>query len=174
MQVPPPQASLEADYKRHLGASYGVVFNGLYTLANMPIQRFGSTLISKGQFNQYMRLLRDAHRADNLDGVMCRSILSVDWQGYVYDCDFNQMLGIPLVIPGKPRRHLSDLLHEDFAGAPIAAASCTMFKPTPPQPNTSTQSPGTTLPRRTTAWNGVVMASAMMEPASRGISGGRR
>ena len=58
--------------------------------------------------------------------------------------------------------------------APIAAASCTMFRPTPPQPNTSTQSPGTTLPRRTTAWNGVVMASAMMEPASRGISGGRR
>ena len=117
--LPPPQASLEADYKRHLGESYGVVFNGLYTLANMPIQRFGSTLISKGQFNQYMRLLRDAHSDDNLDGVMCRSILSVDWQGYVYDCDFNQMLGLPLVVDGKPRVKLADLLGRDLNGNPI-------------------------------------------------------
>ena len=117
--LPPPQATLEADYKRHLGQTYGIAFNGLYTLANMPIQRFGSTLISKGQFNQYMRLLRDAHRDDNLDGVMCRTILSVDWQGFVYDCDFNQMLGLPLVVDGKPRVKLADLLGRDLDGNPI-------------------------------------------------------
>ena len=85
----------------------------------MPIQRFGSTLISKGQFNQYMRLLRDAHRDDNLDAVMCRTILSVDWQGYAYDCDFNQMLGLPLVVDGKPRVKLADLLGHDLDGNPI-------------------------------------------------------
>ncbi len=117
--LPPPQATLEADYKRHLGETYGVTFSGLYTLANMPIQRFGSTLISKGQFNQYMRLLRDAHCDDNLDAVMCRTILSVDWQGYAYDCDFNQMLGLPLVIDGKPRVRLADLTGQDLDGNPI-------------------------------------------------------
>jgi radical SAM/Cys-rich protein len=94
--LPPPQCALEQDYRRHLDETYGVVFTRLYTLANMPIQRFGSTLISKGQFQGYMRLLRQAHRDANLDGVMCRSLISVDWQGYVYDCDFNQMLGLPL------------------------------------------------------------------------------
>ncbi len=117
--LPPPQAALEADYKRHLGDTCGVTFNGLYTLANMPIQRFGSTLISKGQFNQYMRLLQEAHRDDNLDAVMCRTILSVDWQGYAYDCDFNQMLGLPLVIDGKPRVRLADLVGQDLEGNPI-------------------------------------------------------
>jgi radical SAM/Cys-rich protein len=117
--LPPPQATLEADYKRHLGETYGVTFSGLYTLANMPIQRFGSTLISKGQFKQYMRLLRDAHRDDNLDAVMCRTVLSVDWQGFAYDCDFNQMLGLPLVIDGKPRVKLADLVGQDLDGNPI-------------------------------------------------------
>ena len=85
----------------------------------MPIQRFGSTLISKGQFNGYMRLLKDAYQEQNLDSVMCRSLLSVDWEGYVYDCDFNQMLGLPLHVAGKPRAHLSDLLGKDLEGNPI-------------------------------------------------------
>jgi radical SAM/Cys-rich protein len=82
----------------------------------MPIQRFGSMLISKGQFNPYMKLLREAHREENLENVMCRSIVSVDWQGYVYDCDFNQMLGLPLAIAGKRRPHLSDLVGRDLEG----------------------------------------------------------
>ena len=94
--LPPPQAALEADYKRVLGDDYGIVFNRLYTLANMPIQRFGSTLISKGEFDSYLDLLRHAHLDANLDGVMCRNLISVDWRGYVYDCDFNQMLDLPL------------------------------------------------------------------------------
>lgn len=117
--LPPPQAALEADYKKHLGERYGIVFNHLYTLANMPIQRFGSTLISKGQFHDYMKLLQAAHRDENLDSVMCRSLISVDWQGYVYDCDFNQMLNLPLRLNGKPRVHLSELMGANLEGRPI-------------------------------------------------------
>ena len=117
--LPPPQARLEADYRRILGDGFGIAFNRLYTIANMPIQRFGSTLVSRGQFNAYMQLLRDAHRDENVAGVMCRSLLSVDWQGYLYDCDFNQMLGLPLVVAGRRRPHLKDVLGEDLEGNPI-------------------------------------------------------
>ena len=94
--LPPPQAALEADYKRVLGEQYGIVFNKLFVLANMPIQRFGSTLVTKGEFDGYIDLLQDAHLDANLDGVMCRNLISVDWRGFVYDCDFNQMLDLPL------------------------------------------------------------------------------
>ena len=117
--LPPSQAKLEADYKRILGEQFGIVFNRLYTLANMPIQRFGSTLVSKGQFNQYMELLRGAHSDENLADVMCRSLVSVDWQGYLYDCDFNQMLGLPLRVAGRSRSHLSDVLGRDLQGNAI-------------------------------------------------------
>ena len=117
--LPPPQVALERDYRRHLGERYGIVFDQLYTLANMPIQRFGSTLVSKGQFDPYMQLLKQAHREENLDTVMCRTLLSVDWQGYVYDCDFNQMLALPLMRPGKARSRLSDLLTVDLEENPI-------------------------------------------------------
>jgi radical SAM/Cys-rich protein len=120
--LPPDQAKLEQDYKQHLGSDYGVVFDHLYTLANMPIQRFGSWLLSKGQFAGYMQLLKSSHREENLHGVMCRTLLSVDWQGYVYDCDFNQMLGLPLRLAGKPRTRLSDLIGKDLDGNPIAVA----------------------------------------------------
>ena len=120
--LPPPQDKLEADYSRHLGERYGISFNRLYTLSNMPIQRFGSTLVSTGQFQQYMALLRGAHQEANLDGVMCRSLVSIDWQGYVYDCDFNQMLGIPLAVPGKAGIHVSTLTGLDLEGNSIAVA----------------------------------------------------
>jgi radical SAM/Cys-rich protein len=118
--LPPAQDKLEADYKRILGESFGIRFNRLLTLANMPIQRFGSTLISKGQFNQYMTLLHEAHRDENLAAVMCRTLISVDWQGDVYDCDFNQMLDLPLSVQGKKRVKLSDLIGRDLEGNPIA------------------------------------------------------
>ncbi|MBI4290158.1 MAG: arsenosugar biosynthesis radical SAM protein ArsS [Betaproteobacteria bacterium] len=117
--LPPAQARLELDYKRELKANYGVEFNQLYTLANMPIQRFGSMLISKGQFNDYMALLKGAHRDENLESVMCRTMISVDWQGYLYDCDFNQMLGLPLLVGSKRRIHLSELMGSDLTGNPI-------------------------------------------------------
>ena len=119
--LPPPQASLEADYKRVLGDTYGVVFDKLYVLANMPIQRFGSTLVTRGEFDGYLQLLQDAHLDANLDGVMCRNLISVDWQGYVYDCDFNQMLGLPLGA-AQARLHLSELIDRELAGAPIRVA----------------------------------------------------
>ncbi len=117
--LPPAQEKLEADYKRVLGERFGIRFNRLYTLANMPIARFGSMLISKGQFNAYMELLHESYREENLERVMCRSLVSVDWQGTVYDCDFNQMLGLPLRIAGRPRVRLADLIGRDLAGNPI-------------------------------------------------------
>ena len=117
--LPPPQEKLEADYKRVLGERFGIRFNRLYTLANMPIARFGSTLVTRGEFNAYMRLLRESHREENLAGVMCRSLVSVDWRGYVYDCDFNQMLGLPLLIAGRSRAKLADLIGRDLEGNPI-------------------------------------------------------
>ncbi len=120
--LPPPQAALEADYKRVLGESFGIAFNKLYTLANMPIQRFGSTLISKGQFDDYLALLQHAHLDANLDGVMCRNLISVDWRGLVYDCDFNQMLDLPLTHGSRERVQLSDLLAADIESNPIRVA----------------------------------------------------
>ena len=118
--LPPDQTALQADYKRVLGERHGIVFNRLLAIANMPIQRFGSTLVSKGQFDEYMALLHRSHRPENLDAVMCRDTLSVDWQGTLYDCDFNQMLGLPLALEGRKGVHLSELIGRDLAGNPIA------------------------------------------------------
>jgi radical SAM/Cys-rich protein len=120
--LPPPQAALEADYKRELLVHFGVRFDHLFALTNMPIQRFGSTLVSKGTFGSYMQLLRDNYKADNLQTVMCRSLVSVDWQGYLFDCDFNQMLGLPAELDGKSRPHLRDLLRLDPTGSTIRVA----------------------------------------------------
>ncbi len=120
--LPPGQVALEADYKRILGENHGIVFNKLYVLANMPIQRFGSTLVTKGEFEGYIDLLQHAHLDANLDGVMCRNLISIDWRGYVYDCDFNQMLDLPLGHGAGARVHLSDLLDRDIAGSDIRVA----------------------------------------------------
>jgi radical SAM/Cys-rich protein len=117
--LPPEQQALQRDYQQRLLDGYGVVFNDLYALTNMPIQRFGSTLVSKGQFDPYMKLLKDAYRPENLDTVMCRTLLSVDWQGYVYDCDFNQMLELPLAWKGRTRSHLRELIGADLERNPI-------------------------------------------------------
>jgi radical SAM/Cys-rich protein len=120
--LPPGQAELEDDYRRILGEDYGVSFNRLFTLANMPIQRFGAILITKGEFDRYLALLASAHRPENLDSVMCRNLISVDWQGRLYDCDFNQMLGLPaLGTDGRPL-HVADLLADDFEGNAIQVA----------------------------------------------------
>jgi len=92
---PPAQQPLEQKYKTHL-QHYDIVFNNLYTITNMPIKRFGSTLISKGNFDEYMQLLVNNYNSSTLEQVMCLNTISIDWQGYVYDCDFNQMLDLPL------------------------------------------------------------------------------
>ena len=126
--LPPPQVALQDDYKRELMDHFGIVFNQLYALTNMPIQRFGSTLVSKGEFQSYLQLLKSAYLPGNLDTVMCSSMLSVDWQGDLYDCDFNQMLGLPARLAGsagsadRGRPHLRDLLAHDAVGQPIRVA----------------------------------------------------
>lgn len=120
--LPPSQVQLEQDYKRELKQRYNIIFNNLYTLTNMPIQRFGSTLISKGQFNEYMTTLRQAYQEENLNTVMCKSLISVDWQGYVYDCDFNQMLDMPLKFSDNNKSHLSDLSKQNLNGTEILIA----------------------------------------------------
>jgi radical SAM/Cys-rich protein len=119
--LPPGQQALQADYKRELLAHFGIVFNELFTLTNMPIQRFGSTLVSKGTFDTYMDLLKNSFEAHNLNGVMCRNTVSVDWQGWLSDCDFNQQLGLPLGTSGL-QRHLRDLLNSGIDDQPIRVA----------------------------------------------------
>ncbi len=122
--LPPEQVQLEGDYKRELQQRHGIVFDSLFTLANMPINRFGAVLLSQGQYAGYMQLLKDSYSEENLTGVMCRSQLSVDWQGYLYDCDFNQMIDLPMAPSGllasdARRVHISSLLHTPAVGAPI-------------------------------------------------------
>ena len=113
--LPPPQQQLELDYRRVLAEQHGVVFNHLLALANMPIQRFAEGLRHRGELETYTDLLRRQHRPTNLPAVMCRSLVSVDWRGFLYDCDFNQQLGLPLAEP----RQLRDLLRWDPAGEGI-------------------------------------------------------
>jgi radical SAM/Cys-rich protein len=120
--LPPSQQTLEEDYRRELKRRYGVVFTRLYTLANLPIQRFGSTLLSKGEFHDYMALLKGAFQPQNLERVMCRTLISVDWQGWLYDCDFNQMLDLPLAQPDRKRLHIRDLAGTNLYGNRIAVA----------------------------------------------------
>jgi radical SAM/Cys-rich protein len=119
--LPPEQQTLQADYKRELLAHFGIVFNELFALTNMPIQRFGSTLVSKGSFDNYMDLLKSSYQPQNLPGVMCRSTVSVDYQGWLSDCDFNQQLGLSLGNSGV-QRHLRDLLTTSLDGKAIRVA----------------------------------------------------
>ena len=121
INLPPSQNSLEPVYKKELKQRFDISFNNLYTITNMPIKRFGSTLLSKGLFKEYMELLKNSYSKDNLSGLMCRTTLSVDWQGYVYDCDFNQMLNLPAGLAAvKTKMHINDLVQSDLAGCDIA------------------------------------------------------
>lgn len=117
--LPPAQAVLEPAYREHLRREYGVEFTRLLVLANMPVGRFGSMLASKGEFDAYLATLRSAHREANLSAVMCRELLSVDWRGRVFDCDFNQQLGLGAGCSPAPTT-LVDLVAEP--GAPIRVA----------------------------------------------------
>ncbi len=115
--LPPPQQELTQDYKDALATEHDIVFNELYCLANMPISRFGARLLAKGDYADYMALLRDAFVPDNLATVMCRSLISIDYRGFVYDCDFNQMLEMPLATDHQV--HLSELLDAELEGRSI-------------------------------------------------------
>jgi|SRR5438067_3460769 len=92
--LPPSQAELEADYKRELKKHFGVVFNKLYALTNLPIGRFAAYLRHESKLDEYMQLLIEAFNPATIEGLMCRNTISVGWRGEVYDCDFNQQLGM--------------------------------------------------------------------------------
>jgi radical SAM/Cys-rich protein len=121
--LPPAQQGLEQAYKQQLNDEYGIRFNKLFAIANMPINRFGSQLISQGRFAAYMDLLRTSYRAENLKQLMCLNTISIDWQGYVYDCDFNQMLDMPILQHGQQRAHIRNLQLETLSGQTIATAA---------------------------------------------------
>lgn len=118
--LPPEQSALESEYKRFLFKEFDITFNSLFTLTNMPIKRFGSMLMSAGKFDGYMRKLKDSYNPSALCGVMCKTLVSVDWRGYLYDCDFNQMLDISAEFDG--RFHIADINARDIDNTPVKVA----------------------------------------------------
>mgnify|MGYP003335228405 CR=1 FL=1 len=121
--LPPSQAELEADFRQVLLARHGVVFHRLLALANLPVGRWATLLERQGQLETYQQLLRQAHQPANLDRVMCRDLISVDWRGRLHDCDFNQQLGLGLDPRALPNGgQLAELLDHDPQGAPIQVA----------------------------------------------------
>jgi len=117
--LPPPQNTLQTEYKEHLWRNYGVIFNSLLTITNMPIKRFGSTLVSRKQFDAYLSLLKKNFDEKNLSSVMCKTLVSVDWEGYLFDCDFNQMLELNIE-NGNRKIHVSDLESDTLSGRKIS------------------------------------------------------
>jgi radical SAM/Cys-rich protein len=122
--LPPPQAGLEADYKRELGEAFGVRFNRLLTITNMPISRFAHMLARDGKHDEYMSLLVNHFNPETIDGLMCRQLVSVGYDGTLYDCDFNQMLELEIGGLGPGVRTIDDVASlSDLDGAPIAVDS---------------------------------------------------
>jgi len=122
--LPPNQAELEADYKRELRQHFGIEFHQLYTITNMPIARFASWLQRNGQLADYLALLVENFNPGAVEGLMCRDTLSIDWQGYVYDCDFNQQLDLAWERPGAPRPKLWELTPGDFERPILTGSHC--------------------------------------------------
>ncbi|MEM9478950.1 MAG: arsenosugar biosynthesis radical SAM (seleno)protein ArsS [Verrucomicrobiota bacterium] len=117
--LPPEQAELEADYKREMRNHFGIEFNRLFCLANMPIARFAAYLKRNDEFADYLALLRDSFNPGTVDGLMCRDTISVSWEGDVFDCDFNQMLRMPTADGLK----LWEIDLEEWTGSPIRTGS---------------------------------------------------
>lgn len=117
--LPPSQEPLERDYKRILSTQFGISFHRLYCLSNMPITRFERLLRLRGEYDGYMDLLESAFNAATLERVMCRNLVSVGWEGSVHDCDFNQMLELPLTSPKERPLKIWDLDVEAIEGQPI-------------------------------------------------------
>ncbi|HAU12316.1 MAG TPA: hypothetical protein DCS92_01300 [Gammaproteobacteria bacterium] len=118
--LPPPQDKLEQEYKYKLNSEFGIKFNNLYTITNMPINRFEYLLKSQDKYNEYMNLLLRNYNSSTLSSLMCKHTISVNWNGEIYDCDFNQQLNIPL--RGNQRMHLIDLNNAVDIDQPIAVA----------------------------------------------------
>jgi radical SAM/Cys-rich protein len=115
--LPPKQSELELEYKSYLLENYNISFNNLFTITNMPINRFGSTLVSKKIFHKYMDLLKSTFSQIAKENVMCRNLLSIDYKGYVYDCDFNQMLSIDI---SNKKTHITDIKKDELVNKIIA------------------------------------------------------
>ncbi len=119
--LPPDQSELEADYKEALRATFDIEFDQLYTITNMPIARFLAYLRRENRLDEYMDLLVENFNPAAVEGLMCRDTISVDWQGRVFDCDFNQMLNLPF--RGNEDLYLWDLSPLSFEGGPVQMAS---------------------------------------------------
>ena len=109
--LPPPQAILENDYKKILFEKYDISFNNLYTITNMPINRYSDSLRREGKLNTYHKLLKENFNNDNLENLMCKKTISVNWLGEIYDCDFNQQINLR---GNKGPKTLSDLMNNSF------------------------------------------------------------
>ncbi len=123
-KLPGPQAELEADYKRELREHFGIEFNQLFTITNLPVSRFASWLRHNGHYESYLELLVNAFNPATVAGLMCRDTINVSWQGELFDCDFNQMMKLPMpAAETRGVRHLWDLDPATLEGAPIATAA---------------------------------------------------
>jgi radical SAM/Cys-rich protein len=120
--LPPEQQKLEASYKSELDSRYGIQFNNLFTITNMPVSRFLDDLLRRGKFEEYLGKLIQSFNPCTIDKLMCRSLLSVDWNGFIYDCDFNQMLDLA-VSEGEARVHISQLTDNLLADRAIRTAN---------------------------------------------------
>jgi len=117
--LPPPQDKLEQDYKTILGEQFGIVFNHLFCLTNMPITRYATHLKLRDEYDRYREVLESNFNAANLDQVMCRNLISIGWEGWVYDCDFNQMLDLPMTDAAGRRLNISSVELDQVANRPI-------------------------------------------------------
>lgn len=116
--LPPNQQKLEQSYRDQLRQRFGIEFNSLYTITNMPISRFLDDLLQTGRYDEYMTLLVNSFNRDSVSSLMCRSTISIDWQGNLFDCDFNQMLNLPLA--ETLSSHISEVEIADLENRPIA------------------------------------------------------
>ena len=121
--LPPDQSGLEADYKESLYKDFGIAFNRLFTITNMPISRFASYLIATKQYQEYMELLVNSFNPSTLDGLMCRSMLSISWDGRLFDCDFNQMLGMAMTASGAEPLTVHDFDDAAITERPVDTGS---------------------------------------------------
>jgi radical SAM/Cys-rich protein len=117
--LPPPQEKLEQDYRKILAEQFGIVFNQLFCLTNMPITRYATHLKLRGEYDRYRELLSESFNAATLEHVMCRNLISIGWNGSVYDCDFNQMLDLPMMDATGERLDISSLALDRVVGRPI-------------------------------------------------------
>jgi radical SAM/Cys-rich protein len=120
--LPPAQQKLEDSYKSELDSRYGIQFNNLLTITNMPVSRFLDDLLRRGKYEEYLGKLIQSFNPSTIDNLMCRSLLSVDWNGFIYDCDFNQMLDL-VVTDGEDRVHISQLTDDLLAARTIRTAN---------------------------------------------------